>query len=165
MASSKPYSSAGAASKHMDKKDFYKKKGQQRKVAEKSVFKLDINDRGKKLVIYELGGDRFIDVYDEELDGSSSPNKRATMPYDVIFSLTTLFPSVIANLKNGQLEEDRLLDPKTDLYLILSKLTPHSRLHQAPRPRFYANIRHKYRTDDGVMGVVGFFILFLFHKN
>ncbi len=150
-----PYETAGSLYRKQERNQFFKTKNIQRKLADKSKFQIPIgHGSGKKCLLFEMGGSKFVDIVEENFDGSVTLAKRANLPLDGILALQILTPVILAKLDKGEVGEEYILDQKTKLYLITSKIYPSARAILRPTARIFVSIRYKFTTDDGEEGVV-----------
>ena len=151
-----PSTSAGASLKAMDRTTAFKNKAIQRRLADKSVVNLFVGDKTymKKITLYEVQGEKNIEIVEVLEDGTVPPTKRANMRFDAVYALKASMPEILARLEKKEVCPDILLDPSTNLHIITSKFVPNTKAYAKAVAKFYVSLRYKFQLDDGTWAVV-----------
>ena len=150
MTSYNPYASAASAHRYSERKDYGKNKIYQSKIADSSLFKFDILSCTKQAIVYSLGGDTWIDMIKINDDMQIPFKNRCSLKFESLFALNILIPEVIKQMERGDVSST-IIDDKSLLYLMSSKLYSSKKGRMGQVATMYANIRHKYIKDDGVL--------------
>ena len=147
---------ASIVAKQLQKKEQFKVKNQTKKMADRSLMIFPIGGVASKVkaIVYEYQGEKFIDFVEEAEDGTIPQNKRATIPFDALYTLEAVMPEIIKKLQEEILSDDILLNSATNMYLITSKVKSNQKLHLRAKWLYHASLREKFETSEGMTGVV-----------